>query len=85
MLKHINSLPPCKQVREAVRSGKIKPSQTKNLDESAVAAFALTVRTLHHRGAKSVGGSKRETSKLSLSVVVVWSADGTMDFVVPGL
>ena len=55
-----------------------------NLDETATQAFALTVRTIHYRGAKSVRGSKRGTSKLSLSVVVVWSADGSMDFVVPG-
>lgn len=71
-----------KLVQEAILTGKIKRSEVANLDETAVQAFALTVRTLHHRGAKSVGGSKRDSSKLSLSVTVVWWADGRMDLVI---
>ena len=71
-----------KLVQEAILTGKVSRSEVANLDETAVQAFALTVRTLHHRGAKAVGGSKRDSSKLTLSTVVVWWADGRMDLVV---
>jgi hypothetical protein len=65
-----------------VAEGNVKLEQIANLDETAVQVFANMVRTLHWLGQKSVPGTKHEKSRLYLSVVVVWWADGRMDFVV---
>lgn len=62
-IRHFRAL-----VREAVKTGNVKKSRFANIDETAVQVFALMVRTLHWRGAKSVGGTKLDSCKLSLSI-----------------
>lgn len=71
------------EVRVAVAEGNVKPEQIANLDETAVKPFADMVRTLHFLGQRSVPGRLDDKrAKLYMSIVVVWWADGRMDFVV---
>ncbi len=71
------------QIREDVATHSLKPEEIANLDETACRILADEIgRTLHWTGASEVLKAQHSDSKLCLSIVVVWFADGTMDFVV---
>jgi hypothetical protein len=69
------------QARALYDGGKGIPLESiLNFDETAMKIFSLMVNTLHWKGSKSVPGDK--PSKFSLSIGVLWGADGRIDFVV---
>ena len=44
--------------------------------------FAALVRTLHWLGQENVPGAKTDSSRMYLSIPVIWYADGRMDLIV---
>ena len=60
----------------------LSPESAANLDETGLRMFALEIMTLHWRGGKDVPIDKALTSKLCLSIVIVWFEDGTLDLIV---
>ena len=72
-----------RRIAAAIRKRKLDRRRIGNLDEMAAQVFALWCqRTLHWRGSKSVMGPKGASSKLTLSIPVMWWANGDMELVV---
>jgi hypothetical protein len=70
-------------VRDAVAAGNLKPSQIANLDETSCRILVDEIaKTLAWKGQREVLKEDNADSKLYLSIIVVWFADGTLDFVV---
>ena len=53
-----------------------------NMDETSMRILSMHATSLHWRGAKDVPVAEELTSKLCLSMPVIWYDDGTMDFMV---
>jgi len=70
------------EIRAIMERDGIPPGKVANLDETSLRLLAQHVRTLHHKGDARVKAGKATGSKLTLSIPVIWFADGSMDLVV---
>ena len=71
------------EVREAVDGDeRLRRAQIANLDETSMRILCMTLMTLDWRGVKNVYTPYNKCPKLTLSMPVMWYADGTLDFVV---
>ena len=70
------------EIRAIMETDGIPPGKVANLDETSLRLLAQHVRTLHHKGDKRVKAGKGTGSKLTLSIPIIWFADGSMDIVV---
>jgi len=71
------------ECRDAVDGDeKLARGQVVNLDETSMRILSLTLMTLDYYGSKNVSKPSHGCPKLCLSIPVIWSADGKVDFVV---
>ena len=71
------------EVREAVDGEeKLKRAQIANLDETSMRILCMSLMTLDWLGRKTIYTPENNCPKVTLSMPVMWYADGTMDFVV---
>lgn len=71
------------EVRDVVEAGNLKPSEIANLDETSCRILVDEIaKTLAWKGQREVLKEDNAESKLYLSIIVVWFADGSFDFIV---
>ena len=70
------------ETEKHVSKNNVKLSECANIDETSMAIFVALVVTLHWMGAKDVPSIEGYSSRLNISMPIMWYGDGTMDFIV---